>query len=131
MRSSAISVLLSCYADYLLAQVSQSIACNTAHSIEQRAAKWLLATVERMGGCDIQMTQEQLATMIGVGRSYTSRVVQSFKVEGLLHTRRGGLAITDQAGLQRRSCSCGNQLRLHYDAVFANLYGHAYGRLPQ
>ena len=72
------------YADCLMAQVFQSVACNATHTIEQRAAKWLCAAVDRTGRSSITMTQEQLASMMGIGRSYASRVIQLFKREGLV-----------------------------------------------
>src|SRR4029079_14289616 len=78
------------YADCMLAQMFQSTACNAIHSIEQRTAKWIISAMERNEGSDtVPLTHEQLATLLGVGRSYTSRVIQTFKAEGILETRRG------------------------------------------
>jgi hypothetical protein len=82
------------YADCMLAQIFQSTACNAIHSIEQRTAKWIISAVDRTNGNDVvPLTHEQLATLLGVGRSYTSRVIQSFKAEGILETRRGSILI--------------------------------------
>src|ERR1700682_5718105 len=76
------------YADCMLAQIFQSTACNAIHSIEQRTAKWIMSAMERTNGEDVvPLTHEQLATLLGVGRSYTSRVIQIFKAEGVLETR--------------------------------------------
>src|SRR4030088_1410704 len=73
------------YADCMLAQIFQSTACNAIHSIEQRTAKWIIAAMERTEGEDVvPLTHEQLATMLGVNRSYASRVIQTFKAEGVL-----------------------------------------------
>src|SRR5947209_12290270 len=78
------------YADCMLAQIFQSTACNAIHSIEQRAAKWIISAIERTNGNGVvPLTHEQLSTLLGVGRSYTSRVIQNFKAEGVLDTRRG------------------------------------------
>src|SRR4029077_12267701 len=67
------------YADCLLAQIFQSTACNAIHSIEQRAAKWIVSAMERTDNdATVPLTHEQLATLLGVGRSYTSRVIQTF-----------------------------------------------------
>src|SRR5438105_6960186 len=80
------------YADCMLAQIFQSTACNAVHSIEQRTAKWIISAMERADGEDIvPLTHEQLATLLGVGRSYTSRVIQTFKAEGPPETRRGAI----------------------------------------
>jgi len=97
-----------------MAQVFQSIACNASHSIEQRAARWLTAAVARTGEKDITMTQEQLASMMGIGRSYASRVVQRFKRDGLLRTRRGGIEVLDNDSLSERACSCNHHVRHHF-----------------
>ena len=79
LKSLSIRHLFARYADCLMAQVFQSVACNAAHSIEQRAAKWLVSAMERTSDSRVPLTQEQLADMLGVGRSYVSRVIQSLK----------------------------------------------------
>lgn len=121
-QSIAIRHLFARYADCLMAQVFQSIACNAIHTIEQRAAKWLTAAVERTGNSDITMTQEQLASMMGIGRSYASRVIQKFKRDHLVKTRRGGIEVLDRDGLGYRACSCNEQVKEHFDTVLDGIY---------
>lgn len=121
-ESASLRALFARYGDCLLAQVFQSIACNAVHTIEQRAAKWLLAATERIGRNDITMTQEQLASMMGVGRSYASRVVQRFKSDGLVRTRRGGIEVLQSAPLQDRACACDELVKRHFDKVLAGAY---------
>lgn len=120
--SPGVRALFARYADCLLAQVFQSIACNAIHTIEQRAAKWLIAATERIGRNDITMTQEQLASMMGIGRSYASRVVQRFKSDGLVRTRRGGIEVMDPAQLEQRACTCNESVKRHFDRVLAGVY---------
>ena len=85
----------------MLAQMFQSTACNAIHSIEQRTAKWIISAMERTDGDDVvPLTHEQLATLLGVGRSYTSRVMQTFKAEGVLETRRGSILVRNREALQ-------------------------------
>lgn len=120
--SPGVRSLFARYADCLLAQVFQSNACNAIHTIEQRAAKWLTAAVDRIGRNDITMTQEQLASMMGIGRSYASRVVQRFKSDGLLRTRRGGIEIVDAVQLEQRACPCNRLVKQHYDRVLEGIY---------
>ena len=115
--SPSVRALLARYADCLLAQVFQSIACNAAHTIEQRAAKWLIATTQRIGRNDIRMTQEQLASMMGIGRSYASRVVQRFKGDGLVRTRRNGIEVLEPEALRHRACRCNDLVRNHFAKV--------------
>src|SRR5215470_12261932 len=93
------------YADCMLAQMFQSTACNAVHSIEQRTAKWIVSAMERTDGSDmVPLTHEQLATLLGVGRSYASRVIQIFKAEGVLETRRGAILVRNREALQARAC---------------------------
>ena len=83
-KSASLSNVFARYADCMLAQIFQSTACNAIHSIEQRTAKWIVSAMERTDGDDVvPLTHEQLATLLGVGRSYTSRVIQTFKADGI------------------------------------------------
>jgi DNA-binding transcriptional regulator YhcF (GntR family) len=79
---------------------------NAVHSIEQRTAKWIISTMERTNREDVVLTHEQLATMLGVGRSYASRVIQTFKAEGVLETRRGSILVRNREALRIRACLC-------------------------
>ena len=86
----------------MLAQIFQSTACNAIHSIEQRTAKWIISAMERTDGDDVvPLTHEQLATLLGVGRSYTSRVIQTFKADGVLETRRGSILVRNPDALRQ------------------------------
>ncbi len=121
-RFPAMRQLFASYSDCLIAQLLQCVACNAAHSAEQRAAKWLLAALDRTGADDVPMTQEQLASIIGVGRSYLSRLLQQLKAEGILETRRGGVRVLDAARLRQLSCDCNDAVRFHFDTVLAGIY---------
>src|SRR3979490_1555223 len=104
-KSATLRNVFSRYDDCMLAQIFQSTACNAIHSIEQRTAKWILSALERTGGSDVvPLTHEQLATMLGVGRSYASRVIQTFKAEGVLETRRGSILVRNREALRIRPC---------------------------
>ncbi|MFC0202785.1 Crp/Fnr family transcriptional regulator [Novosphingobium soli] len=120
--SPAISHLFARYADCTMAQVFQSIACNAVHTIEQRAAKWLSSAVERIGRNDVTMTQEQLASMMGIGRSYASRVLQRLKRDGMVRTRRGGIEVLDRERLRARACICNHQVESHFRKVLGEVY---------
>ena len=111
------------YADCMLAQIFQSTACNAIHSIEQRAAKWIVSAMERTGDAEtVPLTHEQLATLLGVGRSYTSRVIQIFKAEGVLDTRRGAIIVRNREALQTRACSCNESVKNHFEEVLRGVY---------
>jgi hypothetical protein len=122
-QSATLNNVFARYADCMLAQIFQSTACNAIHSIEQRLAKWIISAMERTDGDDIvPLTHEQLATLLGVGRSYTSRVIQIFKAEGILETRRGAILVSDPDALRARSCHCNEAVRGHFDEVLRGVY---------
>ena len=107
----------------MLAQMFQSTACNAIHSIEQRTAKWIISAMERADGDTVvPLTHEQLATLLGVGRSYTSRVIQSFKAEGLLETRRGSILVRNPDALRIRACLCNEAVKNHFEEVLRGVY---------
>lgn len=121
-QSPSLRSLFARYADCLLAQVFQSTACNAIHSIEQRTAKWILSAMERTGDQLVPLTHDELASMLGVGRSYTSRVIQVFKADGVLETRRGALLVRDRDALLARSCLCNESVKSHFDDVLRGVY---------
>jgi hypothetical protein len=110
------------YADCLLAQIFQATACNAIHSIEQRAAKWMLAATERTGDHVVPFTHEELAAMLGAGRSHTTRVLNEFRSRGLIETRRGSVLVCDHAALKKVACGCNELVRSHFDEVLAGVY---------
>jgi len=116
-RSVTLPEILSRYADCQVAQLLQTAACNAAHSIEQRAAKWILSVHEHIGDAEIPLTHEQLAGMLGVSRSYASRVIQMFKARRILATRRGAILILDAPALQARACACNEAVKRHFGEV--------------
>ncbi|MCD0417040.1 Crp/Fnr family transcriptional regulator [Rubrivivax sp. JA1024] len=121
-RSPSFKNLFARYADCLMAQIFQSTACNAIHSIEQRTAKWIAAAMDRTGDNLVPLTHEQLAAMLGVGRSYTSRVLQTFRQEGILTTRRGALIVDDADKLRLRACRCNSAVKDHFDVVLRGVY---------
>lgn len=125
-QSPSLRHLFARYADCLLAQIFQSVACNAAHSIEQRMAKWLLAAIDRTGRRDLTLTQEQLAAMLGVGRSYLSRVFRELRDAGVIETGRGHIAVRKLGRLRSLACECNAAVARHFDDVLQGVYpeGH-------
>jgi len=121
-QSPTLRYLFARYADCLLAQILQSTACNAIHSIEQRTAKWIISAMERTGAQTVPLTHEELASMLGVGRSYASRVIQTFKADGVLDTRRGALVVKNRAALEMRSCRCNESVKDHFHEVLSGVY---------
>lgn len=122
MRSTSIRHLFARYADCLVAQIFQSVACNAVHTIEQRTARWILAAVDRTGRDHVKMTQDELAEMLGVGRSYVNRVLKSLQGEGIIETRRGGFTVRNVHALQGSACECTDAIRRHFNEVLQGAY---------
>jgi hypothetical protein len=110
------------YSDCLLAQVFQTAACNATHTITQRTAKWLLAASSRTARNDFELTQDELARLLGVGRTFVTRTLRTFRDAGVISTRRGAIAILDAPALRRTSCACTAAIDEHFDTVLHGIY---------
>ena len=118
---SRLEVLLQYYTHALMVQMAQGVACNRLHSIEQRAARWLLTTRDRVGGPTFPLTQEFLAQMLGVRRASVSEVASTLQDEGLLTYTRGVITILDSDGMEARACACYRIIRDEFDRMLARL----------
>jgi CRP-like cAMP-binding protein len=105
------------YTQAFVSQISQQVACNGLHSVEERCARWLLLTADRVGTNEFPMTQEFLAQMLGVRRPSVTVVQGTLQQAGLIKSRRGRLEITDRRGLERASCECYGVLREVFDRL--------------
>jgi CRP-like cAMP-binding protein len=98
-----------------LAQVSQSVACNRLHTIEERFARWLLMNHDRVPGDEINITQEFLADMLGVHRPSVSLIARNFQQLGLIRYSRGLVTIVDRPGIEEASCECYGVVRKQFE----------------
>ena len=121
-QSAAMAALFARYADCMVAQILQSAACNASHTILQRTAKWLLAAMDRTGMERIAMTQDQLGSVLGVGRTYVSRVIRRLKDTDMVEVRRGVIVVRDRAGVEGLSCDCSAQVARHFETVLRGVY---------
>ena len=119
--SETVANLFTRYSDYLVAQLQQAVACNAQHSTEQRVARWLLETQDRVGD-EVPLTQEYLAQMLGVHRSYLNRAAKVLQAAGLIRYHRGVVTITHRIGLEQAACECYVRVRAHYENVLAGVY---------
>ena len=85
---------------------SQTAACNARHSIEQRLARWLLLSHDRMSDDKVPLTHEYLALMLGVRRAGVTVALHELEGEKLVRAGRGLITITDRPGLEARACGC-------------------------
>jgi CRP-like cAMP-binding protein len=94
------------YMQAFLEQVLVSGACNGAHSLKQRLARWLLMMRDRSDGDSLGITQDLLAEMLGVRRPSITRVVRELERAGLIEPSRRQVTILDRQGLKKASCEC-------------------------
>jgi CRP-like cAMP-binding protein len=102
------------YANALMVQVAQATACNRAHAVEQRCARWLLQTHDRVRGDQFDLTQEFLAQMLGERRATVNQVAGSLQQRGLIRYSRGHIEVTDRDGLEAAACRCYRFVRTEY-----------------
>lgn len=123
-QSSNLESVFARYSECVLAQVFQSVACDSNHSIEQRAAKWLLTAIDRTGGTNLTLTQEQFASMLGIGRSYLSRVVHDLRKRGVLETRRNRIVVQKPDELRALACDCDTAVSRHFATLLKGVYAN-------
>jgi CRP-like cAMP-binding protein len=110
------------YADCLLAQVLQSVACNAVHGFDARLARWLLSVQDRTGNEDLPVTQEFISEMLAVRRPYITRIVGDLERRGAVRRRRGQITIVDRNKLEQQACECYAYLRRHYDRLLPGVH---------
>ena len=97
---------LSRYANFQCLRVSQIAACNRFHEIEQRLARWLLMSQERVGSALLPFTHEFLASMLGTGRASVSIAAGILQKAGFIQYRRGAVRILSRKNLEHATCEC-------------------------
>jgi len=110
----ALARLLQRYTHALLVQIAQGCACNRVHAVEQRCARWLLQTHDRVRGDHFDLTQEFLAQMLGERRAAVNQAATRLQQAGLIRYSRGRIQVVDRAGLERAACGCYAVVRDQY-----------------
>lgn len=105
------------YVHTLMAQISQTAACNRFHVVEQRLARWLLMTHDRVKSDHFRMTQEFLGHMLGVRRVGVTKAAQVLQERGLINYSRGAITILDRKGLESAACACYMVVRDMHDGA--------------
>ena len=98
--------VMDAYVQAFLEQVMVSVACNGAHNLKQRLARWLLMMRDRSDGDALLITQSLLAEMLGVQRPTITNAIQEFARAGLIEHGRRQVTILDRRGLTKASCEC-------------------------
>jgi CRP-like cAMP-binding protein len=109
--------LLLRYVLAMFTQVAQNVACNQLHAIGKRCARWLLAAHDRVNGDSFELTQQYLATTLGVTRSSVSSAASNLQRAGLITYSRGRLTVLDRTGLEHAACACYRIVEDAFDCV--------------
>jgi CRP-like cAMP-binding protein len=105
-RAGSLQRLLLRYAQALMTQMAQTAVCNRHHTVEQQLCRWLLLTLDRLPDRELVMTQELVATMLGVRRESVTDAAGNLQAAGFIRYRRGHIGVLSRAGLETRVCEC-------------------------
>lgn len=105
-RAGLMQRLLLRYTQALLTQMCQTTACNRHHSIEQQLCRWLLLTLDRLPSNELVVTQELVASALGVRRESITEAAGKLQRAGLIRYRRGHLTVLERSGLETGACEC-------------------------
>ncbi len=105
-RAGPMQQLMLRYTQALITQMSQTAACNRHHSLVQQLCRWLLLTLDRMPTNELIMTQELVASMLGVRREGVTEAAGKLQQAGVIRYRRGHITVLDRSGLESQVCEC-------------------------
>lgn len=94
------------YTQALITQMAQTAVCNRHHTLEQQLCRWLMLTLDRLPTNEMTMTQELIASMLGVRREGITEAAGNLQRAGLISYRRGHITVVDRAGLELHACEC-------------------------
>ncbi|WP_292069106.1 Crp/Fnr family transcriptional regulator [Brevundimonas sp. UBA7534] len=115
--SESLRLALARFTEALMAQVQQVAACNARHALDERLARWLLSLHDRAGEARFDLTQADIAGMLGVRRATVSEVGASLEDRGLIERGRGWVRVLDRSGLKTAACGCYGQMRAVMDEL--------------
>ena len=116
-RAGPVMHLLLRYTQALITQMSQTAVCNRHHSLDQQLCRWLLLSLDRLDSLELHMTQELIASMLGVRREGVTEAAGTLQKAGLIRYRRGHITVLDRRGLEERSCECYRVVKQEYDRL--------------
>ena len=97
-----------------MAQMAQTAVCNRLHTLEQQLCRWLLLSLDLTDGAELVMTQEFIASMLGVRREGVTEAAQKLQKAGLISYSRGRITLRNRAGLEQHSCECYAAVKREY-----------------
>lgn len=118
--------LLLRYTQALITQMAQTAVCNRHHTVEQQLCRWLLLSMDRLEGDQLNMTQELIANMLGVRREGVTEAACNLQNAGLIQYARGHIKVIDRPGLENRSCECYQVVKTEFDRLLPELESKVY-----
>jgi CRP-like cAMP-binding protein len=119
--SAPVMHLLLRYTQALITQMAQTAVCNRHHVLDQQLCRWLLLSLDRLGGDELRMTQELIANMLGVRREGVTEAALKLQRDGLIRYSRGHITVLDRAGLEARTCECYEVVKKEYARLLPDL----------
>jgi len=116
-RSGPVLHLLLRYTQALITQMAQTAVCNRHHTLDQQLCRWLLLSLDRLNGPELNMTQELIANMLGVRREGVTEAALKLQKAGLIKYSRGHITALDRPGLEARTCECYAVVKKEYDRL--------------
>ena len=116
-RGGLLQNLLLRYTQALITQISQTAVCNRHHAVEQQLCRWLLLTLDRLPSNELTMTQELIASMLGVRREGITEAAGHLQQAGCIRYRRGHISVLDRKGLEARVCECYAVVKKEHDRL--------------
>lgn len=120
-RHAKFRAVLMRYALALMNQIAQITSCNRLHEVQERCARWLLQTHDRVDSKSFPLTQEFLGQMLGVQRPTVTIAAGMLQQAGLISYTRGQITILDRAGLEKASCECYRIIKGEYDRLLGGI----------
>ncbi len=120
-RSSYLQHLLLRYTQALITQMAQNAVCYRHHSVEQQLCRWLLLTVDRAPSRELVMTQELIASMLGVRRESITEAAGNLQQAGCISYRRGHITVLDRTQLALRTCECYGVVRTEMQRLLTDV----------
>lgn len=120
-RAGLLQGVLLRYTQALLTQMCQTAVCNRHHSVEQQLCRWLLVTLDRIPSGELVMTQELVASMLGVRREGITEAAGKLQQAGYIRYRRGHIAVLNRTGLEHRSCECYGVVKKEFTRLLADV----------
>jgi len=120
-RAGALQRLLLRYTQALMTQMAQSAVCNRHHSVEQQLCRWLLLTMDRIPSRELVMTQELVASMLGVRRESVTEAAGKLQQAGYIQYRRGHIGVLNRSGLETHACECYGVVKKELNRLLADV----------